>query len=109
VTDPHEDDKINADGMMRFLDDLGLNPESRTVLILAWKFGAATQCVFTKEEFVNGLMELGYVTEEHFTDCHRCIVGLPIALIFVGVNACPVPLLRNTYWLLFEEQVCQLF
>jgi len=48
--------------MMRFLDDLGLNPESRTVLILAWKFGAATQCVFTKEEFVNGLMELGYVT-----------------------------------------------
>ena len=59
VADPHEDDKITADGMMRFLDDLGLNPESRTVLILAWKFGAATQCVFTKEEFLNGLMELG--------------------------------------------------
>ena len=59
VTDPHEDDKITAEGMMRFLDDLGLNPESRTVLILAWKFGAATQCVFTKEEFLNGLMELG--------------------------------------------------
>ena len=57
--DPHEDDKITAEGMMRFLDDLGLNPESRTVLILAWKFGAATQCVFTKEEFINGLMELG--------------------------------------------------
>jgi len=59
VADPHEDDKITAEGMMRFLDDLGLNPESRTVLILAWKFGAATQCVFTKEEFINGLMELG--------------------------------------------------
>jgi DCN1-like protein 1/2 len=57
--DPHEEDKITAEGMMRFLDDLGLNPESRTVLILAWKFGAATQCVFTKDEFVNGLMELG--------------------------------------------------
>lgn len=57
--DPHEEDKITADGMMRFLDDLSLNPESRTVLILAWKFNAATQCVFTKEEFVNGMIELG--------------------------------------------------
>lgn len=57
--DPHEEDKITAEGMMRFLDDLGLNPESRTVLILAWKFAAATQCVFTKDEFVNGLVELG--------------------------------------------------
>jgi len=60
AADPHEDDKITAEGMMRFLDDLSLNPESRTVLILAWKFGAATQCVFTKEEFLNGLTELGY-------------------------------------------------
>lgn len=46
--------------MMSFLDDLGLNPESHIVLVLAWKLKAATQCEFTRDEFVNGLVELGY-------------------------------------------------
>lgn len=57
--DPEEHDKITAEGMMRFLEDLQLNPESRVVLVLAWKFKAATQCEFTKEEFVNGMADLG--------------------------------------------------
>ena len=50
-----------AEGIMRFLEDLGLSPDSRLVLLLAWKFKASTQCVFTKNEFINGMMELGYV------------------------------------------------
>lgn len=75
--DPNEPDKIMADGILRysprpnfeiklyvcvscrFLDDLGLSPESKLVLIIAWKFKAATQCEFTKDEFVNGMTELG--------------------------------------------------
>lgn len=57
--DTSEPDKISADGIMRFLDDLGLSPESKLVLIIAWKFKAATQCEFTKEEFVSGMTELG--------------------------------------------------
>ena len=44
---------------MRFLEDLSLNAESQVVLIIAWKFKAATQCEFTKEEFVNGMTEVG--------------------------------------------------
>lgn len=44
---------------MKFLDELGLSPESKLVLIIAWKFKAATQCEFTKEEFINGMTELG--------------------------------------------------
>ena len=46
---------------MKFLEDLGLNPESRAVLLLAWKFKAATQCEFTKDEFLNGMVDLGFV------------------------------------------------
>lgn len=38
---------------------MGLTPESKLVLIIAWKFKAATQCEFTKEEFINGMTELG--------------------------------------------------
>ena len=59
--DPGEEDKMTVDGMMRFLEDLQLNPESRTVLILAWRFKAKIQCEFTKEEFVTGMTELGFV------------------------------------------------
>lgn len=58
-SDPTEPDKMTADGIVRFLDDIGLNPESKLVLILAWKFRAATQCEFTKDEFIGGMTELG--------------------------------------------------
>ena len=47
---------------MRFLSDLNLNPESLVVLVLAWKFRAATQCEFTREEWTVGMTELGSVT-----------------------------------------------
>jgi DCN1-like protein 1/2 len=45
--------------MLKFLEDLNLHPESRTVLLLAWKFKAATQCEFTRDEFVQGMSDLG--------------------------------------------------
>nr|CAG4645805.1 EOG090X0DAO [Lynceus sp. MCZ IZ 141354] len=57
--DPSEQDKILADGIVKFLEDLNLNPDSQLVLLIAWKFKAATQCVFTKDEFVMGMLELG--------------------------------------------------
>ncbi|GLV41418.1 Squamous cell carcinoma-related oncogene [Carabus blaptoides fortunei] len=57
--DPNEPEKITADGIMKFLEDLGLSPESKLVLIIAWKFKAATQCEFTREEFVSGMTDLG--------------------------------------------------
>lgn len=60
LSDPHEEEKMTVDGVMKFLEDLNLNPESRTVLVIAWRFKAATQCEFTKDEFFNGMTELGY-------------------------------------------------
>ncbi|XP_026467039.1 DCN1-like protein isoform X1 [Ctenocephalides felis] len=57
--DPIENDKISADGIMKFLDDLCLSPESKLVLIIAWKFKAETQCEFSRDEFINGMMDLG--------------------------------------------------
>ncbi|GFW76674.1 hypothetical protein TNCV_4943911 [Trichonephila clavipes] len=34
-SDPHEADKISVDGVMKFLDDLNLSPDSRLVLLTA--------------------------------------------------------------------------
>lgn len=41
------------------LDDLKLSPDDRKVLILAWKLKAQQQCEFTRDEFVNGMLEMG--------------------------------------------------
>jgi len=57
--DPNDPQKITSDGVLAFLEDLELSPESRLVLIIAWKFRAQTQCEFTRDEFVNGFCDLG--------------------------------------------------
>lgn len=57
--DQQESNKITVDGVMKFLEDLNLSPESILVLIIAWKCKAAVQCEFTKEEFTTGFIELG--------------------------------------------------
>merc|ERR1711892_1372651 len=40
-------------------EDLNLDPTSRSVLIIAWKFKAQQQCEFSREEFIGGMVELG--------------------------------------------------
>lgn len=57
--DPQDENKIGIDGIQQFCDDLALDPASITVLIIAWKFRAATQCEFSKVEFMDGMTELG--------------------------------------------------
>eukprot|EP00095_Tigriopus_kingsejongensis_P001512 snap_masked-scaffold220_size252247-processed-gene-0.4 protein:Tk01512 transcript:snap_masked-scaffold220_size252247-processed-gene-0.4-mRNA-1 annotation:"dcn1-like protein 1" len=46
-------------GVVKLLEDLQLDASSRLVLLLAWKFRAAAQCEFSREEFINGMTELG--------------------------------------------------
>ncbi|XP_067898444.1 DCN1-like protein 1 isoform X3 [Heterodontus francisci] len=57
--DPQDENKIGIDGIQQFCDDLGLDPASISVLVIAWKFRAATQCEFSKQEFIDGMTELG--------------------------------------------------
>lgn len=59
---------------MKFLDDLNLSPESKLVLIIAWKFRAAAQCEFSREEFMTGMTELWYVyLKVLFTSLHALL------------------------------------
>ncbi|KAI3420791.1 hypothetical protein GPALN_014412 [Globodera pallida] len=50
-----ESDRIGPNGMVRFLRDLGIDPTSRAVMVLAWKLRAQKQCEFTQQEFREGL------------------------------------------------------
>ncbi|KAG9348837.1 hypothetical protein JZ751_029154 [Albula glossodonta] len=56
---PQDEDKIGIDGIQQFCDDLTLDPASISVLVVAWKFRAATQCEFSRKEFLDGMTELG--------------------------------------------------
>nr|XP_002129309.2 DCN1-like protein 1 [Ciona intestinalis] len=59
LKDPLDPDKVGVEGISKFCEELQVEPTSRIVLIIAWKFRAATQCEFTKKEFFEGMMELG--------------------------------------------------
>ncbi|XP_071456487.1 DCN1-like protein 2 [Marmota flaviventris] len=59
TTDPQDGDRIGIDGIQQFCDDLRLDPTSISVLVIAWKFRAATQCEFSRKEFMDGMTELG--------------------------------------------------
>ena len=52
------EDKMLAQGITSFCNDLGVDPASLNVLVIAWVFKAATQCEFTRGEFVQGMTEL---------------------------------------------------
>ncbi|XP_028823951.1 DCN1-like protein 3 [Denticeps clupeoides] len=49
-----QEDAILEEGMERFCEDLRVDPAEFKVLVLAWKFQAATMCKFTRKEFVDG-------------------------------------------------------
>ncbi|NWS33071.1 DCNL3 protein, partial [Polioptila caerulea] len=48
------EDAILEEGMERFCNDLCVDPTEFKVLVLAWKFQAATMCKFTRKEFFEG-------------------------------------------------------
>ncbi|KAF7652606.1 hypothetical protein LDENG_00094470 [Lucifuga dentata] len=49
-----QEDAILEEGMETFCNDLCVDPAEFRVLVLAWKFQAATMCKFTRKEFVEG-------------------------------------------------------
>lgn len=60
--DPQDENKIGIDGIQQFCDDLTLDPASMSILVVAWKLRAATQCEFSRKEFLDGMSELGWAT-----------------------------------------------
>ncbi|KAL0034111.1 hypothetical protein WJX79_009520 [Trebouxia sp. C0005] len=54
-----QEDAILADGVGRFCQDLQVDPSDIVTLVISWHFQAATMCEFSKNEFVEGMEELG--------------------------------------------------
>lgn len=57
-TSPDDPDTLGPDGMEKFCEDIGVEPENVVMLVLAFKMQARQMGFFTKEEWLKGLSEL---------------------------------------------------
>ncbi|KAI1297279.1 Lipase maturation factor 2 [Halotydeus destructor] len=56
--DPKNPEKITDEGTVALLTELNLSYSDIRVLILAWKMKAQVQCEFTRDEFIDGLVNM---------------------------------------------------
>lgn len=59
---------ISVNGVLQFIDDLGLQADDVVLLVFAWHLKAKEMGTFTKEEFIGGLRTLGLDTIEKIQD-----------------------------------------
>ncbi|XP_043928515.1 DCN1-like protein 5 [Protopterus annectens] len=52
------DEVVGPEGMEKFCEDIGVEPENIIMLVLAWKLEAVNMGFFTKEEWVKGMTKL---------------------------------------------------
>ncbi|KAJ3085641.1 DCN1-like protein 4 [Quaeritorhiza haematococci] len=63
--DPDEsEDTIGPEGIEKFCQEVGLDLEGITVLIIAWKLEARRMGYFTKAEWINGMQKLNVDSSE---------------------------------------------
>ena len=59
LLDPDDKEHIQVDGMIKFCQDIEVDPSYVVMVVLAWRFNAAQACVFTKKEFTEGMKSVG--------------------------------------------------
>nr|CAD7440889.1 unnamed protein product [Timema bartmani]CAD7586605.1 unnamed protein product [Timema genevievae] len=57
-TSPDDPDTLGPDGMEKFCEDIGVEPENVVMLVLAWKMNAHQMGFFTEQEWLKGLVDL---------------------------------------------------
>ena len=58
--DPEDNpDMFEDEGIEKFCSDIGIDPQDVVVLVISWKMKAETMCVYTREEFMRGMEEMG--------------------------------------------------
>lgn len=57
-TSPDDPELLGPEGMEKFCEDIGVEPENVVMLVLAWKMNARQMGFFTLQEWLRGLTEL---------------------------------------------------
>jgi len=56
--DSEDSDKITLEGLLKFCEDLGIQPDDVVMLVFFWKIKSKKQYTISKEEWSNGLKSL---------------------------------------------------
>lgn len=60
LVDEEEDvETIGEEGILKFCEDIGVDPQDIVVLVIGWKMGAAYMCEFTRKEWKSGMEAMG--------------------------------------------------
>lgn len=54
-----DSDTIQIDGLERLCSDLGVDPTDPVMLMIAWQMRCEQMCVFTRQEWLQGMTEMG--------------------------------------------------
>ncbi|KAJ4452308.1 DCN1-like protein 4 [Periplaneta americana] len=57
-TSPDDPDTLGPEGMEKFCEDIGVEPENVVMLVLAWKMSARQMGFFSQQEWLRGLSDL---------------------------------------------------
>lgn len=57
-TTPDDPDTLGPEGMEKFCEDIGVEPENVVMLVLAYRMQARQMGFFTQEEWIRGLAEM---------------------------------------------------
>lgn len=57
-TSPDDPEVLGPEGMEKFCEDIGVEPENVVMLVLAWKMNARQMGFFTLQEWLRGLSEI---------------------------------------------------
>lgn len=77
-TSPDEPDVLGPEGMEKFCEDIGVEPENVVMLVLAYRMQARQMGFFTQEEWLRGLTELQCDSIQKFQGCLevlRCMLN----------------------------------
>ena len=58
------EDLMGPEGMEKFCEDIGVEPENIVMLVLAWKLEADQMGFFSLQEWMMGMMKLQWVTQD---------------------------------------------
>lgn len=77
-TTPDDPDTLGPEGMEKFCEDIGVEPENVVMLVLAYKMQARQMGFFSKEEWTKGLSEMqcDSITKlQYRLDYLRCLLN----------------------------------
>uniref|UniRef100_K3W7W8 Defective in cullin neddylation protein n=1 Tax=Globisporangium ultimum (strain ATCC 200006 / CBS 805.95 / DAOM BR144) TaxID=431595 RepID=K3W7W8_GLOUD len=59
VDEDEDVDTIPEEGILKFCEDIGVDPQDIVVLVIGWKMEAAYMCEFTRKEWKKGMEAMG--------------------------------------------------